>query len=115
MLQHFLYLLASASFSPTPSMRIALDSFLRLLCDRPFPDRAQIFSDNQENASLARFIAGDALNLHPVWRSAGSIGSVPVFGDQAFQAQHTRMPKQIRSDLALFEVTQEDAIYTASQ
>ena len=38
-----------------------------------------------------------------------------MFRDETFQAHQARVPEQVRADLALLKVTQEDAIEAARQ
>ena len=50
------------------------------------------------------------LDLDPMRRSSGAIGPVAMHGDHALQPHQAGMPKQVRADLALFEVGQEDTV-----
>jgi hypothetical protein len=55
------------------------------------------------------------LHLDPVIASAGAIGALAVFRDQAFEPHHAGMPEHVSADLALLEIAQEDAIDPPSQ
>ena len=50
------------------------------------------------------------LDLDPVPEPAGAIAAFAVFRDQALQPHQAGMSEQVRADLALVEVGQEDAI-----
>ena len=55
------------------------------------------------------------LDLDPAIRAPAAISALAMLRDQAFQAEETCVPEQIRADLALFEIAQKDAIDTARQ
>jgi hypothetical protein len=55
------------------------------------------------------------LDLDPVWRSAGAIAAVLEVRDQVLPAHQAGVTEQVRTDLALFEIAQEDAVDAACQ
>jgi hypothetical protein len=55
------------------------------------------------------------LYLDPVPEPAAAIDIVAVLGDQTLESEQARMPEQVRPDLALFEIRQEDPVDSARQ
>ena len=50
------------------------------------------------------------LCLDPVWRRAGTIRAVPMFGNQPLEPEFASLAEQIRADFALLEGCDEDAV-----
>jgi hypothetical protein len=63
-----------------------------------------------QHAAERRMLA--VLDLDPVRRPARAIRPVLELRHQSLQPHHASMPEQVRADLALFEVGQEDASLT---
>ena len=55
------------------------------------------------------------LDLDPAIGPTTAISAVAVLGDQALQAQQAGMAEQVRANLALLEVAQEDTVHTPRQ
>ena len=55
------------------------------------------------------------LDLDPVWRPSAAIDAVPALGHQPLQPHQTGMPEQIRPDLTLLEIAQEDSVNAPRQ
>ena len=53
------------------------------------------------------------LDLDPAIGPTTAISALAVLGDQALQPHQAGMAKQVRTDLALLEVGQEDAVHPA--
>jgi hypothetical protein len=55
------------------------------------------------------------LHLYPIGRPAGAVGPVAALGNRAFQSELAGLPKQVRADLALFELGDENPLWPAGQ
>ncbi len=71
----------------------------------------------QPKRSSTRLKAGCCrfLTLTQCGDAAGAIGAVAVLRDQAFKAHQAGMAEQVRADLALLEIGQEDSVDAARQ
>ena len=49
-------------------------------------------------------------DLDPAIEPAGAIGALAVFRDQTFEPHQAGVAEQVRADLALLEIAQEDAV-----
>jgi hypothetical protein len=50
-----------------------------------------------------------ALELDPIRRTAGTIGTIPTLGHRTLKTKLAGLAKQVRPNLAQFELTDEDA------
>ena len=55
------------------------------------------------------------LDFNPVFRPAAAIGSIGALGDQTLEAELAGLAEQVRANLALLEVADEDAVRPARQ
>jgi hypothetical protein len=55
------------------------------------------------------------LDLHPIFRSSGTVRTIGSLGDQALEAEVTGLAEEVRTNLASLERRDEDAIRPARE